>query len=276
MKLSLIAAIALLVFSLTIVRSEEGFIGATGWNPQPVRLTTNTTIANFIVSAGENDLQLAQLALGVKVTGTWIYHQVINVRLLDDHDRNVIAGPERIWSNPIVCDSDNGRVTFANITNFIIKANMSRIVTVIADIAGTVGTTVEPCVVTVSYRHGDSRVIETQTLVNETLSPILNVGKDIRGDVVIESTTVPADYAKIDMFTIEQVPGTNLKSLNLFGLMEPYSTYKVEASTDLIQWEEIGMVNNPGWSQILKEPAVGLLSEKYDNTSFFRLKKIVP
>jgi hypothetical protein len=85
---------------------------------------------------------------------------------------------------------------------------------------------------------------------------------------------VPENYAYIQSFTLMPGPQTNTQSLNLQGIIEPHTTYKVEASTNLVDWEQIGTTSDPGDSEILKEPAVGLVAEKYRDRAFFRLEKI--
>jgi hypothetical protein len=255
-----IVAILVTIFNISNVWAISTISVSQG-APKHVRMMTNSVIAVFGVNAHETPFRLDQIAFNISASGAWIYHQVTNVRLLDENGVQ-ISGAMRVWSTPIVCDCDSGRVIFDTITNFVVQTNSSRTLTVVADV--DTGLPLNG-IMTVMYSSGDSRIVEISSQVNSTLQG---------GGVLEQTPMVGADYAFISQFTLTLVPWTNALQLNLIGYMRPNTSYKVEASTNLVHWEEIGMVNNPGNTEILKEPAVGLIGPTYRSQAFFRLKKI--
>lgn len=254
-----------------------GSIIATATQPAPIEIAdgcpaTNCVIAQFQVTANGDPFgdsagfQLTQLAFSVSATGSWIYHQVLNLRLLDDQG-NTISGPESVWSNPIVCDCDGGRVIFDNIANFTVYTNTPRILTLIADVAGSF---MVDSYVSVSYNHGDSRIVDLYSGVNETLQPA-TVGASMIKIATPISMTYPVRIDTIRYQTSEH--DTNMVILNMFGKIEPNTAYKVEVSPDLVTWTECGEIAATD-STVLKEPAVGLIDSRiYGEKAFFRLRK---
>jgi hypothetical protein len=234
-----------------------------------VRITTNSTLARFIVTGDEDqELQLTQIAFGVTVP-SWIYHQVINVRLFDENGV-VLTDPKRVWSTPIVCDCDNGRVIFDTITNLVIPTNGFRTIRVVADFVGGFEIGSE---ISVTYQHGDSRTVRLVDQVNSTLVAVPNVSGEKFTGVVARAPLVSADFAQISRLILQPIPNSTSKGLVLNGFMEPNTSYSVEASTNLLNWEEVGIANSPGDSEVLKEQ-VGVIGEKYHERAFFRMKKL--
>ncbi len=266
MKLFVILAVAVSAFLST--SAMAGSLQATPATPAHVRLTTNSTLARFVVTGDvEQDVQLTQIAFGVTAR-SWIYHQVVNVRLFDENG-TVLTDPKRVWSTPIMCDCDSGRVIFDTVTNLIIPANGSRMIRVVADFVGDFELGSE---VTVTYQHADSRLVGLVDQVNSTLVAIPNVSDEKFTGVVARAPIVAADFAQITRFSLQTIPNTTDKGLVLGGFMEPNTSYTIEASTNLVHWEQVGVANSPGDSEVLKEQ-VGVIGEKYRDRAFFRMKK---
>ena len=84
----------------------------------------------------------------------------------------------------------------------------------------------------------------------------------------------PVEYpVVIKSFNLGEYGSTTKWRLDLYGTIAPNTLYKVDASTDLVNWEEIGQVTPIDYT-ILKEPAVGFVDKvKYADRAFFRLRK---
>lgn len=279
--MKLIVALLVSLFSSIVCNAQPfGTIQAAAIQPPPIQVmdgypTTNCVIASFQTTANgdpfgdSQGFQLTQMAFDVSATGTWIYHQMYNLHLVDEQGR-VLTDRKRIWSDPIVCDCGHGRVIFDVVTNFIVYTNNPRQFTLIADIVGSFTTN---SFVTVSYKQGDSRIIDLYSSVNETLRPVT------RGDTNIVQISTPLIRiypVRIDKIYYSKFPSsdTNMIILTMEGAIEPNTAYKVEVSSNLVSWAECGQIT-PTDSTILKEPAVGLIDSRvYKDRGFFRLKKI--
>lgn len=274
---SLITLFSLTLSINTCVAWSFGTIEASAVQPPSVQIvygeyTANCTIAKFKITANGDPFgdslgfELTQMAFDVSATGSWIYHQVFNVRLVDEQG-NIVSGMEKVFSDPIVCDCDSGRVIFDTVTNFTVYTGIPREISLVADISGPFPTN---SYITVSYKQGDSRIVDLPSLVNATLTPIT---QDLKMRLTVAVAVETKYPVRIDRILYSNLEHTNLTILSMFGTIEPNTLYKVDVSTNLSSWVECGQIT-PIDYHILNEPAVAVIDRDiYKDKAFFRLRK---
>ncbi len=84
----------------------------------------------------------------------------------------------------------------------------------------------------------------------------------------IWTNSVPP-VARIEKFRLENRGLGN--EFVLFGTIKPNTRYAVEASTNLVSWENVGYTGTGPWPDLLYR--TGILDPKYNDRSFFRIKE---